>query len=325
MEFNYKQFLTENKLTSQSRVKSLFERDQSDEHESFSTEIESELDEMLNNNKIDAKTRKAAQIELEKNIGDYYSTYQVHNFSTAIEEIISDAEKNLNFPRSPFSFHELKSNNIKINEEQSVEVNGKPVDINSIEVGDVYTDDYPDFVDATAVNATFEDGTELSADELSELTENYPELINELAYESLLEGKEEEDDEFQDEPSSKDIKASKGTDALANKNFEFANIMAKLKPIISKYSNKEINLDQYKEMAGNMPNQLKKLKADIEALELNEADNYEDLTLKMNKFKKALDKYEDHQLKTMLVELAWKETTIEKLIDSVLEFENINN
>ena len=239
MEFNYKQFLTENKLTNQSKVKALFEN--------------------------------------------------------------------------------------KINEEQSVEVNGKPVDINSIEVGDVYTDDYPDFVDATAVNATFEDGTELSPDELSELTENYPELINELAFESLLEGKEEEDDEFQDEPSSKDIKASKGTDALANKNFEFANIMAKLKPIISKYSNKEINLDQYKEMAGNMPNQLKKLKADIEALELNEADNYEDLTLKMNKFKKALDKYEDHQLKTMLVELAWKETTIEKLIDSVLEFENINN
>ena len=66
MEFNYKQFLTENKLTNQSKVKALFEN--------------------------------------------------------------------------------------KINEEQSVEVNGKPVDINSIEVGDVYTDDYPDFVDATATS-----------------------------------------------------------------------------------------------------------------------------------------------------------------------------
>ena len=98
MEFNYKQFLTENKLTSQSRVKSLFERDQSDEHE---------------------------------------------------------------------------SNSGKINEEQSVIVNGKPVDVNSIEIDGVEMYDYPDFSDAYVINATFEDGIDLTDTELEELQEEY--------------------------------------------------------------------------------------------------------------------------------------------------------
>jgi len=253
MEFNYKQFLTENKLTPQSRVKSLFERDQSDEHE---------------------------------------------------------------------------SNSGKINEKQSVIVNGKPVDVNSIEIDGVEMYDYPDFSDAYVINATFEDGIDLTDTELEELQEEYPDLVHELAHESIQEGKEEDDDEFQDEPTSKDIKPSKSTDNLAEKQYRLASLLKRKDELVSKFKYNEINFDQYKQMIGNIPQQIITLKADIEKLEageLNEADNYENLTLKMSKFAEALDKYEEHQLKTMLVELAWKETTIEKLIDSVLEFENINN
>jgi hypothetical protein len=203
MEFNYKQFLTENKLTSQSRVKSLFEN--------------------------------------------------------------------------------------KINEKQPVIVNGKPVDVNSIELDDVYKDDYPDFSDAYVVNATFV-GTELSADELSELTENYPELINDLAHESLREGKEEDDDEFQDEPISKDIKPSKSTDNLAKKQYQLASLLKRKDELVSKFKSNEISIDQYKQMIGNIPQHIKTLSADIETLESQAAGNMDESK------SKHLDKASDEAL-----------------------------
>jgi hypothetical protein len=73
MEFNYKQFLTENKLTNQSRVKSLFERDMSDQYESLSQEIEDEMDDMVKQKKITPIERSKAQTELESD--DDYLTY----------------------------------------------------------------------------------------------------------------------------------------------------------------------------------------------------------------------------------------------------------
>jgi len=187
MEFNYKQFLTENKLTVQARVKSLFEN--------------------------------------------------------------------------------------KINEEQSVIVNGKPIDVNSIEIDGVDKNDSPEFVDAYAINAKFEDNTDLSADELSELTEKYPELINKLAHESLREGKEEDDDEVQDEPT---IKPSKGTDALAKKQYQLATLLKRKDELVSKFKSNEISIDQYKQMIGNIPQHIKTLTADIERLESQAGGNMDE-------------------------------------------------
>ena len=65
------------------------------------------------------------------------------------------------------------------------EVNIK--DIYDIEVDGVDTRDYPDFCDAYFSAARWIDNDEeLTEDELDELSDTYPEVLNEMAYESCL-------------------------------------------------------------------------------------------------------------------------------------------
>ena len=56
-----------------------------------------------------------------------------------------------------------------------------------VEVDGVDTRDYPDFCDAYFAGAVYEDtGEELTDDELNELTDAYPEVVNEMAFERYL-------------------------------------------------------------------------------------------------------------------------------------------
>ena len=59
--------------------------------------------------------------------------------------------------------------------------------IDGIEVDGVDTKDYPDFCDAYISRAVYADtGEELDEEELSTLTDENPELVNEMAIESCL-------------------------------------------------------------------------------------------------------------------------------------------
>lgn len=59
--------------------------------------------------------------------------------------------------------------------------------IENIEVDGVDSRDYPCFCDAFFSFATWIDtDIELTDDELEELSDEYPELLNEMAYESLI-------------------------------------------------------------------------------------------------------------------------------------------
>jgi len=62
-------------------------------------------------------------------------------------------------------------------------INGKQVDLGSVELDGVKSWDRPDYVDAYASAATFTDGTELTADELDELRDKHPDVINMKAHE----------------------------------------------------------------------------------------------------------------------------------------------
>lgn len=62
-------------------------------------------------------------------------------------------------------------------------VDAKPVNYNSIELADVKNWDRPDFADAHASYAEFEDGKELTDKQLDELTEEHPDVINQIANE----------------------------------------------------------------------------------------------------------------------------------------------
>lgn len=60
-------------------------------------------------------------------------------------------------------------------------INNKYVDLRSIELEDVFQYDYPDFVDAYISYAEFEDGTELTQDQIELVQIEWPDLVNEIA------------------------------------------------------------------------------------------------------------------------------------------------
>ena len=53
---------------------------------------------------------------------------------------------------------------------EEVSFNGKPVNVGSVEIDGIDTDDYPDFVDAYIAAAEYEDGTPLTDEELEYMT-----------------------------------------------------------------------------------------------------------------------------------------------------------
>ena len=63
----------------------------------------------------------------------------------------------------------------------TVHINGRAVDINSLDVDGVDPQDRPDFVDAYFVSGNYQDGDELSDEELDHLTLEYPEIVGDLA------------------------------------------------------------------------------------------------------------------------------------------------
>lgn len=63
-------------------------------------------------------------------------------------------------------------------------LNGKKVI--DVAVDGVDMSDYPDFCDAYFYTGFYEDGTELTDNELEELGQEYPEVLNEMAFESCL-------------------------------------------------------------------------------------------------------------------------------------------
>jgi hypothetical protein len=68
-----------------------------------------------------------------------------------------------------------------------VTINGKEVDLKSLELDGVEMNDFPDFVDAFIVSGSFKDGTMMNDDEIDELNIDYPEITQELAHDSLHE------------------------------------------------------------------------------------------------------------------------------------------
>jgi antitoxin component YwqK of YwqJK toxin-antitoxin module len=80
---------------------------------------------------------------------------------------------------------------ISMNEakQEPVIIDGKEVNIASIEPSNISPDDYPDFSDAYAANAEFMDGTELTYEQLAMLDDQYPDLIRNAAEDYLTEKK----------------------------------------------------------------------------------------------------------------------------------------
>jgi len=89
--------------------------------------------------------------------------------------------------------NKLTKNTQLLNE--AVTLDGKPVDVNSIEIDGIDTSDYPDFVDAYITYAEYEDGTPLTEEELMKLEDENYGIVGELIFDKqlYLEGKGEEE------------------------------------------------------------------------------------------------------------------------------------
>jgi hypothetical protein len=66
-------------------------------------------------------------------------------------------------------------------------INGKEIDLRSLEIDGVDPRDYPDFSDAYISYALFTDGSELNDQEMDQLNDEHGDLVHELAYSSLHE------------------------------------------------------------------------------------------------------------------------------------------
>lgn len=95
------------------------------------------------------------------------------------------------------------------NETNKVEINGKLVDVRSIQVDGVDTRDYPDFADAYATYAEFEDGTPLSDEELELLQNKHGDVVYQAVHDSLYEAKYQGREVPLGKPMKGDVKKSK--------------------------------------------------------------------------------------------------------------------
>lgn len=67
-----------------------------------------------------------------------------------------------------------------------MDLNGHEIKLSSLEVDGVDSSDYPDFCDAYFCYAEYTNGIELTDDELEQLTDQYGDIVHELAYDSIV-------------------------------------------------------------------------------------------------------------------------------------------
>jgi len=65
-------------------------------------------------------------------------------------------------------------------------INHRAIDEGTLEIEGVDSRDYPDFCDAYFSYAEFMDGTELTDSQLEDITNAYPSMLNDMAFEYYI-------------------------------------------------------------------------------------------------------------------------------------------
>jgi len=104
--------------------------------------------------------------------------------ATSEKEAIEKAKKQAGRGRIDSTFKVVTNKTEAIKE--AVTLKGKPVNLNSIEIGGIHKDDHPDFSDAYMTHAEFEDGTPLTDEELEQFEQENYDLTNELIHDRQL-------------------------------------------------------------------------------------------------------------------------------------------
>ena len=158
--FNLKQFITENKLTGNSRV--LAEQQQNEASDTFFK----------------------LTVNFEDKPGINYG-YTIHaNTEEEAREQLADKLSQEDQGRE-YSVSSVSGPNTTQPTPDAL----PDIDHGSIELDGIDMNDYPDFVDAFIGAANFEDGTPLTDEEIDQLNDEMADQISDLAYQSLFEGK----------------------------------------------------------------------------------------------------------------------------------------
>jgi len=108
-----------------------------------------------------------------------------------------------NFNLRTFLTENKLTKNAQILKEE-ISFNGKPVNVGSVEIDGIDTEDYPDFVDAYIAAAEYEDGTPLTDEELVDFQEENYDLVSQMIHDNQLYLQEKKEDGME-EASSGDM------------------------------------------------------------------------------------------------------------------------
>lgn len=95
----------------------------------------------------------------------------------------------------------LTENNLTKNAQllkEEISFNGKPVNVGSIEINGIDTQDYPDFVDAYIAAAEYEDGTPLTDEELVQFQEENYDLVSQMIHDDQLYLQEKKEEKMEE-------------------------------------------------------------------------------------------------------------------------------
>jgi len=130
-------------------------------------------------------TSRPSRVVPEDILNDWVDRLTVRSFNEELKAVFPYIYSLVD--ESDIPVKEIGADDLLSDGRNTISINGKEVDVNSLEVDGVDSRDYPDFSDAYISYASFADGTDLSDEEMDQLNDEHNDLVHELAYDSLHE------------------------------------------------------------------------------------------------------------------------------------------
>jgi hypothetical protein len=130
---------------------------------------------------IEMRENKLAMIDENEDLQEFINPVRIKEMKKEIDELKKTKEKMEKEFEKKSKGKKPKEVIDEVENGSGIIIDGKKVKYSSIELEDVDPRDRPDYSDAYASYAEFEDGTELEDYQLEELTYDYPDVINDIA------------------------------------------------------------------------------------------------------------------------------------------------
>ena len=130
-------------------------------------------------------TSRPSRVVPEEILNDWVDRLTVRSFNEELKAVFPYIYSLVDEGDIPVK--EIGADDLLSDGRNSITINGKEIDVGSLEVDGVDSRDYPDFSDAYISYALFANGTELSDEEMDQLNDEHSDLVHELAYDSLHE------------------------------------------------------------------------------------------------------------------------------------------